>query len=85
MLRAQRTPSLEPLDRQPVASTITNLLIRSLLSKQLKPGDKLPTESELAQTLKVGRNSVREAIKMLSSLGVIKKFDAESGRSFPRR
>ena len=71
MLRVQRTPSLEPLNRQPVASTITNLLTRSLLSKQLKPGDKLPTESELAQTLKVGRNSVREAIKMLSSLGAI--------------
>lgn len=71
MPRDQRTPSLEPLNRQPVASTITNLLIRSLLSKQFKPGDKLPTESELAQTLKVGRNSVREAIKMLSSLGVI--------------
>lgn len=71
MLRAQRTPPLEPLNRQPVASTITNLLTRSLLSKQLKPGDKLPTESELAQTLRVGRNSVREAIKMLSSLGVI--------------
>ena len=71
MLRAQRTPSLEPLNRQPVASTITNLLTRSLLSKQLKPGDKLPTESELAHTLKVGRNSVREAIKMLSSLGAI--------------
>jgi len=71
MLQAQRTPPLEPLNRQPVASTITNLITRSLLSKQLKPGDKLPTESELAQTLKVGRNSVREAIKMLSSLGVI--------------
>ena len=71
MLRAQRTPPLEPLNRQPVASTITNLLTRSLLSKQLKPGDKLPTESELAHTLKVGRNSVREAIKMLSSLGAI--------------
>jgi GntR family transcriptional repressor for pyruvate dehydrogenase complex len=71
MPRAQRIPPLRPLNRQPVASTITNLLIQSLLSKQLRPGDKLPTESELAQTLKVGRNSVREAIKMLSSLGVI--------------
>jgi len=70
-LSAQGAPPLEPLHRHPLASTITNLIIRSLLSKQLKPGNKLPTESELAQTLKVGRNSVREAIKMLSSLGVI--------------
>jgi DNA-binding FadR family transcriptional regulator len=31
----------------------------------------LPTENELAQKLGVGRNSVREAIKMLSAIGVI--------------
>ncbi len=42
-----------------------------LLSGELKPGDKLPTEHEFAQQLGVGRNSVREAIKMLSSIGVV--------------
>jgi DNA-binding FadR family transcriptional regulator len=43
-----------------------------LLSGDLKPGDKLPTEHEFAKQLGVGRNSIREAIKMLSSIGVVK-------------
>ena len=46
-------------------------LALGLLSLGFKPGDKLPTEMELAQQLGVGRNSVREAIKMLSYLGVV--------------
>lgn len=63
--------SVMPLSREPVSSSIMNILINYLLSKQLKPGDKLPIEYEFAQQLGVGRNSVREAIKMLSSLGVV--------------
>jgi GntR family transcriptional repressor for pyruvate dehydrogenase complex len=46
-------------------------IVQYLLSGDLKPGDKLPTEYEFAQQLGVGRNSIREAIKMLSSIGVI--------------
>jgi len=46
-------------------------IVHYLLSGELKPGDKLPTEHEFAQQLGVGRNSVREAIKMLSSIGVV--------------
>lgn len=62
---------IQPLNREPISVTILNIITDSILSGKLKPGDKLPTENELAQTLGVGRNSVREAIKMLSSLGVI--------------
>ena len=58
-------------NRGSVSDSIVNLIINHLIQKQLKPGDKLPTESEFVDMLKVGRNSVREAIKMLSSLGVI--------------
>lgn len=62
---------MKPINREPVSSSIMNMLCDYLLKKELKPGDKLPTESEFSQQLGVGRNSVREAIKMLSSLGVI--------------
>lgn len=65
------TGSMKPLNRESVSSSIMNMLTNYLLSKELKPGDKLPTESEFAQQLGVGRNSVREAIKMLSSLGIV--------------
>lgn len=63
--------TLTRLDRTSVSVTILNTITESILSGDLKPGDKLPTEQEFANQLGVARNSVREAIKMLSSLGVI--------------
>lgn len=50
-----------------VISQITNAII----SGELKPGDRVPTEAELSETFQVGRNSIREAIKILVSFGVI--------------
>ncbi|MBQ6314269.1 MAG: FadR family transcriptional regulator [Mogibacterium sp.] len=38
---------------------------------ELKPGDKIPTEPELGESLGVARSSVREAIKILTYLGVL--------------
>lgn len=62
---------LESISRKNLPNEIMNLIVDSLLEKLIKPGDKLPTELELATKLGVGRNSVREAIKMLSSLGLV--------------
>ena len=65
------TLPLKPLERESVSSVVMDQIVHYLLSGELKPGDKLPTEHEFAQQLGVGRNSVREAIKMLSSIGVV--------------
>jgi len=65
------TLPLKPLERESVSSAVMNQIVNYLLSGELKPGDKLPTEHEFAQQLGVGRNSIREAIKMLSSIGVV--------------
>jgi DNA-binding FadR family transcriptional regulator len=43
-----------------------------LLSGELKPGDHLPPERQLAADLGVGRSSVREAIRVLEVLGLIR-------------
>lgn len=43
----------------------------SILSGQLNPGDKLPSETELARQFGVSRTAVREAIKALSHKGLI--------------
>ncbi|NBK26103.1 MAG: FadR family transcriptional regulator, partial [Spirochaetia bacterium] len=42
-----------------------------ILKNNLKPGDKIPTEMEMSQTLGVSRNVLREAIKTLEILGVV--------------
>ena len=43
-----------------------------LLSGRLGPGDHLPPERALATTLGVGRSSVREAVRVLEVLGLIR-------------
>lgn len=43
----------------------------SINSGKLKPGDKLPNEIDLARTLGVGRSSLREGIRTLSSFGLV--------------
>lgn len=46
--------------------------IRSYIAeKQLSYGDKIPSEREFAEKLKVGRSSVREALRALELLGLI--------------
>lgn len=47
------------------------------LDKTYCPGDRIPTESELSRMLNVGRNSVREAVKLLSANGILR---VERGR-----
>jgi DNA-binding FadR family transcriptional regulator len=42
-----------------------------LIDGQLRPGDKLPVEKDLASLLGVSRNTLREAVRALSSLKVL--------------
>src|SRR5713101_3885811 len=49
----------------------------SILAGELKPGDQLPAERELAQRFGVSRTAVREAVKALREKGLVEAF---SGR-----
>lgn len=40
-------------------------------SGRMKAGDRLPSERELAQQLNVGRSTVREAIRVMESMGLV--------------
>lgn len=42
-----------------------------ILERELDAGDPLPTENELAAALGVGRNTLRESLKVLQALGVV--------------
>jgi GntR family transcriptional repressor for pyruvate dehydrogenase complex len=51
--------------------SVIQFIKREILCGRLQPGQKLPPERNLAESLMVGRNSVREALRTLEILGVI--------------
>lgn len=66
------TKTIEPLSRPPLLHVTVQESLRNYIEvNQLKAGDPLPPETFLAQQLGVGRNSVREAIKALESIGIV--------------
>lgn len=62
---------LDPLSRSPLYEQIADRLKVLIVEKGLQPGDKLPTEHELAEMFQASRSSVREALRFLQSLGVV--------------
>lgn len=61
-----------PLERLPVGEMVARRILDMVKSGSLQPGDQLPTERDLAQSLNVSRPSVREAIRGLAILGVVR-------------
>jgi len=62
---------------RPAYRRAVDQLISYIADQRLRPGDRLPTELELAQALGTSQRAVREAIKMLSAIGRVR---AERGR-----
>jgi GntR family transcriptional repressor for pyruvate dehydrogenase complex len=62
-----------------VYEQVAEQLLGQIGARRLKPGDVLPPERELTESFGVGRSSIREALRMLESQGVI---SAVNGGSF---
>ena len=54
-----------------VVKMVLKRIEEAVINKELKPGDYLPPETELAENLGVSKSSVREAIKMLEAMGIV--------------
>jgi len=50
---------------------VVNGIKRMILAGELHPGERLPIEKELAETLGVSRGSLREGVRALSILGIL--------------
>ena len=50
---------------------VMNILVRQIFSRQLKPGDKLPSERQLSKDMDVDRASLRIALKHLELMNVL--------------
>jgi GntR family transcriptional repressor for pyruvate dehydrogenase complex len=66
-----QSQTFQPLDRRKVYEQVAEQLLAQIGARHLVPGDPLPSERELTESFGVGRSSIREALRMLESQGVI--------------
>lgn len=59
------------IDKKSLAQEVSNKLIELIDTGYYKLNDKLPIESELMAIHGVGRSTVREAVKILSNMGLL--------------
>ena len=73
---------LKRLSRSSIKDQVFEQLKSQILHRVWLPGTKIPSEKSLAEQLGVSRISIREAIKMLSSLGLL--YARQGGGTFVR-
>lgn len=61
----------------PLYVQLTNLLRHQIESGEIRPGEKLPSESEMMQTYHIGRPTVRAALKELVDAGLLVKMQGK--------
>ncbi len=64
----------QPIKPKKVSSQIAEQIRSSILAGEFTPGDKLPPERELAEMFGVSRPSVREALNLLASSGLVMSY-----------
>jgi GntR family transcriptional repressor for pyruvate dehydrogenase complex len=68
-----KTPlaNIDPIKREPIATQVARRLVEFILSGQVEPGARMPSERALAEAFGVGRSAMREALKGLSLIGLV--------------
>jgi GntR family transcriptional repressor for pyruvate dehydrogenase complex len=66
-------PTFQLDTRETVESELTRKLMEYLISSELRPNDRLPSERQMVEALGVGRAALRTALKSLSLLGVVEQ------------
>lgn len=75
-------PAFRPARPRRALDEIIEQIRARVRSGDLRPGDRLPSEREMAEQFSVGRNSVREALRMLEIIGLIELRRGATGGAF---
>ncbi len=70
-MTAKTQQQFSSIDNLSLTDRVVENIERMIIDQKIKPGEKLPNEHDLANQLKVGRSTVREAIKRLESRNVL--------------
>lgn len=69
----------QPLKKNRLYEDVADQIKKTIFNGDLKPGDQLPSERDLAVMFNVGRPTVREALRTLTVLGLIKSNQGFKG------
>jgi len=58
--------------KQSIPDSVSMQIQQLIAKRKLKAGDKLPSQRDLAEQLGVGRPAIREALKRLEAMGIVK-------------
>lgn len=72
----KKQPGIDPVSKEHLYVKVVGAIIEHIRQGEMKVGDKLPSERQLAAMLSTGRNTVREAIRVLQDEGILR---VESG------
>lgn len=64
---------IKSLSRKTLSKQVIDEIIGLLMTGQLKPGDRIPSELELMEICKVSRPVIREALTSLEVLGIVNR------------
>ena len=67
----KKTINLKPIEKESLYLKISDSIYSYIKVNDLQPGDKLPSERDMATMLQTSRNSVREALRILEDRGLI--------------
>lgn len=62
---------MDGLENRSLAEQVAEKIEQMIMEERVKPGDKLPNETDLVSEIGVGRGTIREAIKILESRNVV--------------
>jgi GntR family transcriptional repressor for pyruvate dehydrogenase complex len=74
LLTGSSAMKFQPIKPKKVSSQIAEQIRASILAGEFTPGEKLPPERELAEMFGVSRPSVREALNVLASSGLVMSY-----------
>lgn len=65
--------SFKSIKKTSIPDEIIDQVLSMLVTGEIRPGDRLPSERQLCKLFNVGRTSVREAMKTLENQGVVRR------------
>lgn len=74
------TESREPIQRRKLYQEVYERLLERIRSREILPGEHLPSERELMDHYGVGRSAVREAMLALARAGIVEVSHGERAR-----